>query len=43
MVAIVEWPHGKTSKVDYVPSEDSDQTEHMHSLIKVFAVCLNGS
>ena len=32
-----ELPHDKT-KMAYAPSEDSDQPEHLPSLIKVFTV-----
>ena len=35
---IFELPHGKTNKMSFVPSEDSDQPGHMPSLIRVFAV-----
>ena len=38
-----EPPHDKTNKMTFVPSEDSDQPEHPHSLIKVFAVRSMGS
>ena len=30
--------HGKTNKMEYVPSEDSDQPGHPPSLIRIFAV-----
>ena len=33
-----EQPHDKTNKMEYVPSEDSDQPGHSPSLIRVFAV-----
>ena len=32
--------HDKTNKMTCVPSEDSDQPGHPHSLIGVFAVCM---
>ena len=32
--------HDKTNKKTCVPSEDSDQTGHLPSLIRVFAVCM---
>ena len=33
-----EPPHDKTNKMAFVPSEDSDQSGHPPSLIRVFAV-----
>ena len=38
-----EHVHNKTNKMTYVPSEDSDQSGHPPSLIRVFAVCFMGS
>ena len=38
-----EPPHDKTNKMTFVPSEDSDQTGHPPSLIRVFAVRSMGS
>ena len=38
-----EPPHDKTNKMTFVPSEDSDQSEHPPSLIRVFAVRSMGS
>ena len=35
---IYEQAHGKTNKMACAPSEDSDQSEHPPSLIRVFAV-----
>ena len=35
---VYEPPHGKTNKVIFAPSEDSDQPGHSPSLIKVFDV-----
>ena len=32
--------HDKTNKMTCVPSEDSDQPGHLHSLIRVFVVCM---
>ena len=40
---INELPRGKTNKMAYVPSEDSDQPGHPPSLIRVFAVRSTGS
>ena len=40
---IIEWPHDKTNKMAYEPSEDSDQPGHPPSLISVFAVRSVGS
>ena len=34
----IEPPHDKTNKMACAPSEDSDQTGHPPSLIRVFAV-----
>ena len=38
-----ELPHDKTNKMTCAPSEDSDQSGHQPSLIRVFAVCSKGS
>ena len=38
-----EPPHDKTNKMTFVPSKDSDQPGHPHSLIRVFAVHSMGS
>ena len=38
MRIILEPPHDKTNKMACAPSEDSNQTGHSHSLIRVFAV-----
>ena len=35
---IIEPPHDKTNKMTCAPSEDSDQSGHLPSLIRVFAV-----
>ena len=35
-----ESPYDKTNKMACAPSEDSDQPEHLPSLIRVFAVCM---
>ena len=35
---LYELLHGKTNETIYVPSEDSDQNEHLHSLIRVIPV-----
>ena len=35
-----EPPHDKTNKMTYAPSEDSYQSGHPPSLIRVFAVCM---
>ena len=40
---INEPPHDKTNKMICAPSEDSDQPEHLPSLIKAFAMCIMGS
>ena len=37
-VYLIEPLHDKTSKMAYVPSEDSDQLGHLPSLIRVFVV-----
>ena len=39
----LEPPHDKTNKMTNVPSEDSDQSGHPPSLIRVFAVRSMGS
>ena len=39
----IEPPHDKTNEMAYAPSEDSDQPEHLPSLIRVFAVRLMGT
>ena len=38
-----EPPHDKTNKMTFVPSEDSDQSGHPPSMIRVFAVRSVGS
>ena len=38
-----EPPHDKTNKMICVPSEDTDQPGHRHSLIRVFTVRSMGS
>ena len=40
---IIEPVHNKTSKMACAPSEDSDQSGHQPSLIRVLAVCSMGS
>ena len=37
-ISLFEPPHDKTNKMACAPSEDSDQTGHPSSLIRVFAV-----
>ena len=43
MLIRIELPHDKINKLACVPREDSDQTGHLPSLIRVFTLRLMGS
>ena len=42
-IYIIEPPNDKTNKMACAPSEDSDQSGHPHSLIRVFTMRSMGS